>query len=433
MSRQVLGIFLAVRLLNALTLRTFWSPDEYWQSLEVAHRLVYGYGYLTWEWTTRIRSATHPLVFAVLYKLLNILGLDRSYAVYINAPMIFQGALSATGEYYTWKLAGLTFGTGTQRWLLVLSVFSWFHWYVATRTFINTFETFLSSIANYYWFKSMGGNIVNFRELSIAAFIGGLCCSMRPPSVIFWIAMASSFVGNMYRQNRNYSLALRTIVIGALSALSSSIFVMALDSCYFGKLTLTGLNFFSFNVAQNVSQFYGSHSALWYFTQGIPAILGLYIIPCVLGAYRIAVERRRFSLVLLSCFFSIVVYSLIAHKEFRFVYFLLPHLLICSAFGLHTVVPAYKSVQFREKTFIAFMLVSQVFIAIYLGNFHQAGVMDAVRWIHSSDVVSEGSVFFAMPCHSTPFHSHIHRQDIDLLFLTCEPPVRYFRFSYCFS
>eukprot|EP00158_Paraphelidium_tribonemae_P004734 Partr_v1_DN26938_c0_g1_i2_m7184 putative phosphatidylinositol glycan anchor biosynthesis, class B len=118
MSRQVLGIFLAVRLLNALTLRTFWSPDEYWQSLEVAHRLVYGYGYLTWEWTTRIRSATHPLVFAVLYKLLNILGLDRSYAVYINAPMIFQGALSATGEYYTWKLAGLTFGTGTQRWLV---------------------------------------------------------------------------------------------------------------------------------------------------------------------------------------------------------------------------------------------------------------------------------------------------------------------------
>lgn len=34
------------RLWNALFVRTAFNPDEYWQSAEVAHRMVFGYGYL---------------------------------------------------------------------------------------------------------------------------------------------------------------------------------------------------------------------------------------------------------------------------------------------------------------------------------------------------------------------------------------------------
>jgi len=33
------------RIANALAIRTAFSPDEYWQSLEVAHRLVFRWGY----------------------------------------------------------------------------------------------------------------------------------------------------------------------------------------------------------------------------------------------------------------------------------------------------------------------------------------------------------------------------------------------------
>jgi phosphatidylinositol glycan class B len=38
------------RVLNALCVQTYFVPDEYWQGPEVAHRLVFGYGHLTWEW-----------------------------------------------------------------------------------------------------------------------------------------------------------------------------------------------------------------------------------------------------------------------------------------------------------------------------------------------------------------------------------------------
>lgn len=40
-----LGLLL-FRCLDSLLVRTFFSPDEYWQGPEVAHRLVFGTGIL---------------------------------------------------------------------------------------------------------------------------------------------------------------------------------------------------------------------------------------------------------------------------------------------------------------------------------------------------------------------------------------------------
>lgn len=38
---------LLYRLINSLVVRSYFSPDEYWQSLEVAHNMIFGYGELT--------------------------------------------------------------------------------------------------------------------------------------------------------------------------------------------------------------------------------------------------------------------------------------------------------------------------------------------------------------------------------------------------
>ena len=43
-----------LRALNSVCVRTYFNPDEYWQSLEVAHHLAFdGHGHLTWEWSAR--------------------------------------------------------------------------------------------------------------------------------------------------------------------------------------------------------------------------------------------------------------------------------------------------------------------------------------------------------------------------------------------
>ncbi len=74
-------LLLGFRVFNALTNKTFFQPDEYWQSLEVAHNLVYGYGHLTWEWQYGIRSIFHPLLFAIPYQLHYLSGSQSSYLV----------------------------------------------------------------------------------------------------------------------------------------------------------------------------------------------------------------------------------------------------------------------------------------------------------------------------------------------------------------
>lgn len=39
---KIFLVFLVVRLLSVFLVTTFFVPDEYWQSLEVAHKLVFG-------------------------------------------------------------------------------------------------------------------------------------------------------------------------------------------------------------------------------------------------------------------------------------------------------------------------------------------------------------------------------------------------------
>lgn len=50
-TQETLAVIFAWRLINALCVRTFFQPDEYFQALEPAWQLVYGNGsgsWLTW-------------------------------------------------------------------------------------------------------------------------------------------------------------------------------------------------------------------------------------------------------------------------------------------------------------------------------------------------------------------------------------------------
>lgn len=90
-------VLLAIRALDAALTQTFFQPDEYFQSLEIAHQIVFGYGFRTWEWrvpattaskiTTSaptswsdgpLRSVAHPALFVPVYWLLKTLKLDRT-------------------------------------------------------------------------------------------------------------------------------------------------------------------------------------------------------------------------------------------------------------------------------------------------------------------------------------------------------------------
>jgi len=81
----------------------FW-PDEIYQSLEQAHRLVFGYGVVPWEFVRGARSWVFPGTIAGLLKLGSLLGLSsgQSLVLLVKTSMAL---VSLAGVYLAMRLA----------------------------------------------------------------------------------------------------------------------------------------------------------------------------------------------------------------------------------------------------------------------------------------------------------------------------------------
>lgn len=75
LDKRIILALICIRVFNALTITTFFQPDEYYQSLEPAWKLVYGYGETTWEWRQGIRGFLYPSVFAFFWWVADSIGI----------------------------------------------------------------------------------------------------------------------------------------------------------------------------------------------------------------------------------------------------------------------------------------------------------------------------------------------------------------------
>ena len=87
--KHIIGIFI-YRIGLALLTRSIFQPDEFFQSLEVAHNIVFGYGKLTWEWqpSVAIRSIVYPALYVPAYWILRVTGSDATGLLVCEFPII---------------------------------------------------------------------------------------------------------------------------------------------------------------------------------------------------------------------------------------------------------------------------------------------------------------------------------------------------------
>src|SRR5579871_4225667 len=78
----------------------YW-PDEIYESLEPAHRLVFGYGLVSWEFIEGARNWALPGFVAAVLRLCAAVGLNdpRQYLSAIRLVMSGIGVASAYGSY----------------------------------------------------------------------------------------------------------------------------------------------------------------------------------------------------------------------------------------------------------------------------------------------------------------------------------------------
>lgn len=366
-------------------------------------------GFLTWEWIKGVRSYVYPLFVAGIYKVLALLALDTAELL-IYLPRVAQAIVSAYADYRFYKW------TDNSKWGVFIILTSWFWFYTASRTLTNTLEAALTTIALSYFPWKYGQEGTSFLfPVVLAAFI-------RPTAIIPWLPLCLHHI-----KKSNFSpfeLIFKryipiTLLVGGI--------IVGIDSYFYERLIFTPVEFFKVNVIEGIGEFYGKHPWYWYLNVGLPTVLGIGTIPFVLAATQTLRDYKSYEqrLVLLSSVaITLTVYSVLPHKEFRFLLQILPICLFISTDFL-------KRWSSRTSTLLLWiaaitLLVGNLIPAGYLSFVHQKGTLDVMPVLRqaSNDFKKENGqdakILFLTPCHSAPAYSYLHT-NATLRFLNCEP------------
>mmetsp|Transcript_76399 Transcript_76399/g.212227 ORF Transcript_76399/g.212227 Transcript_76399/m.212227 type:complete len:493 (-) Transcript_76399:171-1649(-) len=401
---------LAFRLLQSLLVRTFFDPDEFWQAHEVAHQMAYGCGHLTWEWSrsVRLRCPLHPAIFAAAYRLLGALGLDSREAI-ASAPRVMQAAAATWADIATFDLAARVHGPQPARWALFCQLANWFNGYCLVRPYSNSLEAVLTTVSLARFVREEGA-------LGSWLYIAAAACILRPTSAVMFIVPWLAGVAKTASPLRHLA---KTLGLGIVAICAA----VCIDSAFYGELTWSFVSFFRFNVVHGGAALYGKHHALWYLTEGIPAVVGTMLPLLLCSAWRRTSEQMVLSITILVALF---LYSLQSHKELRFLLPVLPLLMAFAGAGLWQIFVRWP----RSRRPVLFLLVGSNSAAfLYLGLWHQRAPMACVEHLASERASAPDtfSVDFLTPCHATPYFAHLHfpGQDCpDLRFLDCSPQWR---------
>ncbi|KAK0549103.1 glycosylphosphatidylinositol anchor biosynthesis [Tilletia horrida] len=365
------AVLLSFRLLNAALTQTFFQPDEFWQSLEIAHRIVFGYGYQTWEWRDEraslpsgsapwqgwlggwwqdvvvgspIRSIAYPAIFVPVYWLLKNLQLDNTFLLTL-LPRLTQALFAAVGDFYTFRLAQRVTSIPIAYIWLLLNWTSPYSLHTATRTFSNSLEASLMSAALFCWPTSTfeGKSDVSTRHTQGSQAKGrrsqpsvniypslafmGFAFIVRPTSAIMSIYLGLDLILFNAPRAALPSLLIQTLIVG--SAILS--WQTLLDSWFYGRLTVTALAFLQVNVlgGSPVSLFYGAQPLHYYLTQGLP-VIATALTPWVVTGWAVCLtgagarglsnlrESSTLALLARASLWVTLCMSALGHKEWRF-------------------------------------------------------------------------------------------------------------------
>ncbi|KIM28889.1 glycosyltransferase family 22 protein [Serendipita vermifera MAFF 305830] len=431
-TNHVVGIAIAVRVTQALLTQTFFQPDEYFQSLEVAHRAVFGYGQLTWEWSIErpIRSIVFPSLWIPVYWILYKTNLHNTGAL-IWAPKIISGLIASLSDIAVCRLSAQLLGPSSVPITLLTSLTSFFHALSLVRSMSNSLETSLTVLAVSYW-PLQPHQRITFKTLFRSVAIAALTCAIRPTNIVIWTYLSLELLLRRVRKTTSSFVTFLSCVV-PLGGLIPLLQVFA-DSAYFDKWTFTPLNFLKVNLSP-ISLFYGGNPWHYYLTQAIPILLtsclplflhGVYLI--LLGRLTPRGSHPAFRTLLGLLAWTIAIYSMAGHKEWRFIHPVLPIMHIFCTVSLMSRKTAGTSnlakLLTEPKGFIILLSLPVIVYTTFIHGRAQIAVMHHLRSLPPQNLQSVG---FLMPCHSTPWMAYLHRPQLDggkAWSLGCEPPLR---------
>lgn len=399
-------LFLIIRLVLCVLVQTYYVPDEYFQGIEVAHRIVFGYGApLTWEWnnSVRIRGALFPLVLSVPYSVVKILRLDSFPLVVQWAPRIWTAFLASFGDVSLYNLVRRSSKSPAIAWFSMLCVYTnWYYSFVITRTLSNSLEVVVLLIAL--------NCLLEWRQKwNTSSLLVAVSILIRPTAALFWVSFCIPYIKELIMHKWVFIRFLFQTI-----ALTTFLSIL-LDSLFYGQFTFIPWNFFKVNVIQSKASAFGTHPPHWYLLASL-AMLGPQIVPAIAGTFVSNNHKPLFTATLL-----ILCYSAIPHKEMRFILPTIPIFLVYSAHMFNWLYNRKSKRYFYSMT--VFTITPHILAFLYFGLIHQSAPIQAARYI-SKQNLSNSSVHVLTNCHSMPSYSFVH-QNLTLTHLTCEDTIAF--------
>ena len=322
-----LSVGLVLRLWLALNDDGIFWPDEIYQGLEPAHRLVFGSGLVAWEFVVGVRSWAFPGFLAGLLKACGLLGLTQPRA-YLTVVRVFFCLVSVGAAAATYRLArsfgasALAAAVGAATCLLAAPLI-----YFAPRA-MNESASALP-IAFGLAFTLQHG--ARHRQVVLGAALFGLAVFLRLHAAIFCAGALA-----VLAVRRQWTSALLALAVFA----AAGVLFGLLDLLTWGSWFHSAIGYLRFNLFEGRSSMWGTAGPLYYVKVLLSSTgpLGL-----VLLALSLAAVRRAPSLWALTAVF-VVGHSLIPHKEIRFLLPAAPLVCALAGVGLQEVgdrVPAW--------------------------------------------------------------------------------------------
>lgn len=261
------------------------------------------------------RTFLGPLVLAAcsspLVGLLSLLSAPKLYALYAVRGTL--GLLSAMGLIGVLRATRRHYGYDAMRALSLLSATQFHYLFYCSRTLPNTFAALLVLPATAAWIDGDVRRVLRLLTVAAVVFRAELVLLLGPLALTFLVGRRVGFV--------------ELLRVGFGTAFAALALTVAVDSLFWRRLLYPEGEVLYFNTVLNKSGEYGTAPFHWYFTSALPRAM-LLALPLSLAA-PFLVPRTR-ALVALPLLF-VAVYSILPHKELRFVLYALPPLNVAAA------------------------------------------------------------------------------------------------------
>jgi hypothetical protein len=319
MARGAKGVFAALLAMGA-ALRAwlcfhddgiYW-PDEIYQSLEPAHRLVFGYGLIPWEFRDGARNWTFPAIVAGLLKTVTLIvgEAPRSYLLGMRLVFSAVGLLTAWGAYRLARAYGASFlGSALAAVLIALAPPAI---YFAPRALSETGSALPLIFGLALVLAPPGdGRRATLRDVAIGTSLVGLSVLIRIQNGVFCVALLGALVG----RRRWRDLGLAALLLGTWAFLYG-----AIDRLTWGDWFHAAIAYLRANIIQNKGAQWGVSESTYYLRvlwTSMPLVTIFALPLAIAGAVR---APELLGMVIL----DLLALSRIDHKEYRFALPMIP-------------------------------------------------------------------------------------------------------------